>query len=346
MIPEHLVDFIHGPHGMVLGTRDEKLIPTSSYAFGATADAENDLITLFVPDAYGAQTIRNLEQNGKAALTMGTGLNHEAFQFKGDFVESHAMTEHEIAVLEAGGIYKPQFGERWGLELGYDFSQTLYEDQTSFDLQSHTVSGSVEDEINGFDTGFIYLYSRTKLGGDDFLGLHSLTPTLGYALHDRWYVSLRYNHINKDFIASSNDGRDASLNSGTIDNFLFFMDGKAYVSLGYKAEDENTDDTEFDYFGHFFHAKLKMPIPMKQIEKWNPVFRLGYEYYDKDYSNVTASIGEKRKDERTTVTLGLSADFSKHLFGKFNFEHIEAVSNLSSSDYDENVVTVALGVRY
>ena len=48
----------------------------------------------------------------------------------------------------------------------------------------------------------------------------------------------------------------------------------------------------------------------------------------------------------TTVTLGLSVDFTDHLFAKFDFERIEAVSNLASSDFDENIVTLALGLRY
>ncbi len=66
----------------------------------------------------------------------------------------------------------------------------------------------------------------------------------------------------------------------------------------------------------------------------------------KDYSSATAGIDDEHRDDRTTVTLGLSVDFTDHLFAKFDFERIEAVSNLASSDFDENIVTLALGFRY
>ena len=263
-----------------------------------------------------------------------------------DETDSSSNQSDKALVLEFGGTYSPAVGKAYGLELGYDFSQTLYEDLSSFDLQSHSFSASVEREFSGVDTGLIYLYSRTFLAGDDFLGLHSLTPTLGYGVRDWWYVSLRYNYQNKDFISADDDGRDSSVNSGTVDNFLFFMEGKAYLSVGYRAEKENADDNAFDYLGHFFHARLKMPVPARLVARWKPEVQLGYEYYTKNYSSVTTSIGDERQDDRTTVTLGLSADITKRLFAKFDFEHIEAVSNLSSSDFDENVVTLALGVRY
>ena len=112
------------------------------------------------------------------------------------------------------------------------------------------------------------------------------------------------------------------------------MENKAYVSLGYRAEGENAQAAQFDYFGHFFHARLKTPIPVKQVEQWNPVLTLSYEYSKKDFSSVTASIGNEREDTRATITLGLSADVTERVFAKFDYERIEAVSNLSSSDFD------------
>jgi opacity protein-like surface antigen len=252
----------------------------------------------------------------------------------------------KAAVIEISGSYRPEAGKNVGLELSYDFSQTLFEDLTDFDLQSHLISGSIENEINGYDVGLNYLYGRTLLGGDDFLSMHSVTPTLGRSVNDRWYVSLRYNYQNKDFISASNDGRDGTLNSGTIDNFLFFMDGKAYLSLGYQAEDENTDDDELDYFGHIFHARLKLPVAVDRLKSWEPALNVGLKYSDKDYSNITSSIGAERADERTTFTLGLDANLSRHVFANFDYEYIDAQSNLASSDFNENIVTFSVGVRY
>ncbi len=263
-----------------------------------------------------------------------------------DEIDATSNQSDKAAVFEASGSFKPRLGQKLGLEVGYDFFQSLYEDLSDFDLQSHNISASVEREIWEIDSGLNYLYARIFLGGDDFLGLHSATPTLGYSVTSRFYVNLRYNYQNKDFTSSVNDGRDANTHSGTIDTFIFFLDAKGYLSLGYRAEDENTASDEFDYFGHFLHARLDAPIPLKPLARWNPRVTAAYEYSKQDFSNDTASIGRKREDERTTVGFGLSVDLTEHVVARFDYEHIEAISNLSSADFDDNIVTIVLAIRY
>lgn len=263
-----------------------------------------------------------------------------------DEIDNTSNLSDTAAVIEALVSYRPDMGKKFGLELSYDFSQSLYQDLSSFDMQSHLFSASIENEYKDYDIGLNYLYGRTFLGGDDFLSMHSITPTLGRSMTDTWYVSLRYNYQNKDFITGSNDGRDADFNSGTIDNFLFFMGGKGYFSFGYQAEDENTNSDEFDYFGHIFHARLKLPVPLDGLEAFNPVLNAGVKYSDKDYSSITSSIGAKRNDERTTINLGLDGDITRHVFAKFDYEYIDAQSNLASSDFTENIVTISVGARF
>ncbi|NQU71808.1 MAG: outer membrane beta-barrel protein [Rhodospirillales bacterium] len=227
-----------------------------------------------------------------------------------------------------------------------DTTPNLSRNLTRFERQSNLISGSIKNEINGWDVGLKYLYGRTSRRGDDFLSMRSFTPTLGHSVTDSWYVSLRYNYQNKDFIGADNDRRDGGLNSGMIDNFLFFRDGKAYFSLGYQAEGENTDWDELDYFGHIFHARLKLPITVDQLKSWDPAINVGLKYADKDYSGVTPSIGAERKDERTTFNLGLNANLSRHVFAKFDYEYTDTQSNLKSSNFNENIVTFSVGVRY
>ena len=100
MIPQRLVDFIHGPTLTWLGSRDDRLRPSVAWAFGARVDAANELITAFVPDIEGGEVLRDLARNGMAALTAVDGISHEAYQFKGRHVETRPSTAEERAVQD------------------------------------------------------------------------------------------------------------------------------------------------------------------------------------------------------------------------------------------------------
>lgn len=126
MIPQDLVEFLHGPVGFVLGTRDARLRPCAIWVSGVIADAPNDQITMFVADAYGARALQNLEQNGVAALTCGHGPAHETFQFKGRFSGSRPSTEQDMAVQD---LHKAKvvghFSREYGDEAGGIFAGML-----------------------------------------------------------------------------------------------------------------------------------------------------------------------------------------------------------------------------
>ncbi len=115
MISDELVEYLHGPMGFMLGTRDASLRPCVTWVSGVKADAPNDEITMYVADAYGEQVFRNLEDNGMVALTCGHGPAHETFQFKGKFIESSPSTGQDIAIQD---IYKAKTSAHYGGNYG------------------------------------------------------------------------------------------------------------------------------------------------------------------------------------------------------------------------------------
>lgn len=115
MIPEELVEYLHGPMGFVLGTRDASLRPCVTWVSGVKADAANDEITMYLADVYAGRPLQNLENNGMVALTVGHGPAHETFQFKGKFVESNPSSEQDIAIQE---IYKAKTSAHYGGNYG------------------------------------------------------------------------------------------------------------------------------------------------------------------------------------------------------------------------------------
>lgn len=115
MIPQHLVDFIQGPHAMAFGSRNGKLLPCGTLAFGGVVDAERETVTVFVPNAMAAETLENMEDNGQIALAVGHGEMHESYQFKGAYISSRPSTPHETAIQD---IYKTKLVTHFRAELG------------------------------------------------------------------------------------------------------------------------------------------------------------------------------------------------------------------------------------
>ena len=100
MIPDKFVEFAHGPRLMFFGSRNAKLRPTATWAFGALVDGEKGTITAFVPDIEGAQTFENLTDNGRASLVLSDAPTHETYQFKGAHRGTRPCTEADYTVQE------------------------------------------------------------------------------------------------------------------------------------------------------------------------------------------------------------------------------------------------------
>ncbi len=100
MIPRNLVEFLHGPVVIVIGTRNDGLMPAITYARGAVVDAENDAVTVIVPDAESETTLENLAHNGAIAVTAGDGISHETYQFKGTCLDVGPSDEHQRAIVD------------------------------------------------------------------------------------------------------------------------------------------------------------------------------------------------------------------------------------------------------
>jgi len=95
MIPGKIIDFMHGAVLAWVGTRDARLRPALTWAFGVRVSATGDEVTAFVPDVEIELTRSNLSQNDLVAST-----SHESYQFKGKLTGMRPTTEEERAVQD------------------------------------------------------------------------------------------------------------------------------------------------------------------------------------------------------------------------------------------------------
>ncbi len=243
-------------------------------------------------------------------------------------------------LFEFAGAYKFQITPKFALEAGYDFFQSLYDDLSAFDLQSHIFSLNGSYEIQGLDLGLLSMYNRTTLGAADFLEIYSTSPSVGFSVTDTWYATVHYSYKNTNFFNLPE--RDAQNHGTGLSNFIFFLDGQAMLLLGYQFEYEFTTGSEFEYLGHSLNAGVKLPVPFLEQTKIN----FGYKFYFRDYQNVTASIGKKREDFKHTLEMQIFQPIYKNLNAKLKYQYINSISNLASSDYQENVVNLLLGISF
>ncbi|MCH8312219.1 MAG: tetratricopeptide repeat protein [Nitrospinae bacterium] len=244
-------------------------------------------------------------------------------------------------IFEFSGAYKFLQTPKFKMEAGYDFYQSLHDDLSAFDIQSHIFSLNGSYEFKKLDLGLFSIYNRTTLGAADFLEIYSTSPSVGFSVTDYWYATVSYSYKNTNFFNLSN--RDAQNHGFGMSNFLFFLDGKVMVLLGYQFENEITTGAEFEYLGHYLNANVKFPIPLLNLRT---KVSLGYKFFFKDYKNITASIGKKRDDFRHTAELQIFQPIYKNLHVKLNYQYIHSISNLASSDYQENVVNFLLGIAF
>jgi hypothetical protein len=108
MIPDRVVEVLHGPAWIQIGSRDEALHPAHTVVVGAMVHADRQTVTVFVPTARSGRVLRDLTGNGRIALGVALA-SHEAYQLKGTYVSSRPTDDadrarqqaHRAAMLES-----------------------------------------------------------------------------------------------------------------------------------------------------------------------------------------------------------------------------------------------------
>jgi hypothetical protein len=99
VIPDRVVELLHGPAYMQIGTRDDGLRPSHIFAAGAVVHDDRQTVTVFVPTARSVHVLRDLTGNGRIALGVSLA-SHEAYQLKGTYISSRPTNDAERARQE------------------------------------------------------------------------------------------------------------------------------------------------------------------------------------------------------------------------------------------------------
>ncbi|HME95167.1 MAG TPA: hypothetical protein VKN16_13235 [Methylomirabilota bacterium] len=100
MIPDRVVEVLHGPTWIQIGSRDEALRPAHTVAVGAVVHDDRQTVTVFVPTARSGRVLRDLTGNGRIAVGLALA-SHESYQLKGTYISSRPTDDTDRARQEA-----------------------------------------------------------------------------------------------------------------------------------------------------------------------------------------------------------------------------------------------------
>ena len=99
-ISDELKTFLEGPVSVLVGTRDSRLVPEITRAWGPRVSEDRQRVSLCVPLATSRKTLDNVEANGEIAVTFSLPANYRTFQLKGRRATVAEPDSADLAVVE------------------------------------------------------------------------------------------------------------------------------------------------------------------------------------------------------------------------------------------------------
>lgn len=243
--------------------------------------------------------------------------------------------------LKAGLEASKQVSKKVELAASYDFNQSLYEDFSQVDRQTHILGTDMTVELARLDTGLSFFYIHSRLDNEKFLELYRLSPSASGFLAKKWFGRVAYVYSDKS-IEQSPD-RDADTHAGELDLYFFHRGLRSYFNLGYRYKDEDAVSDRLDYSSN--SVKLRY---IRRFDLFSRIAKLelAWRYEDRGYSSNTPSIGEDRDDQRHRWRL----DFEIPLIGQsawqFYYGYSDYDSNYAPADYTQDLVGTRFMYRW
>lgn len=249
-----------------------------------------------------------------------------------DELDASSEQSDYAALLEGQLVFQRRVSEDGQFTLGYDLSQSLYDEFSELNRQTHILSADLNTGFGDTDAGISYHYVNSRLDGNDFLTLQRASVYGSRFLSKKWFARLAYVYSDKD-IENRRD-RDADTNAGEIDVYWFRQGLRSYFNAGYRYKDEDATGDQFDYKSNSFKLRY-----IRRFELFDRLAKLelAWRYEDRDYSSPTLEIGEDRDDERNRwqVEVEIPVLEQAAVIVYYNFNDYD--SNLQRADYRQHI---------
>jgi tetratricopeptide (TPR) repeat protein len=258
--------------------------------------------------------------------------------------------------ISFGGTYVPWHADQLQLSLGYDFFQSVHFQLTGFNLQDHGPSLQLSGHTGPIQYGVVGRYDYYMLESSSFLQEGNVLPWIAILDGRVGRTEVSYRMRRRDFKLTDFSVRDSFNHAAGVREIVYLGAPDRYVSIGYQYDHEDpvvsqrlvsagffteTDAKSFAYDGNEINAGFGWMLPFAVTAEMTYAFR--DELYAKESAAFTGTI---RKDEEHQFVVALHKqltdllDVTAAFLGDFNN------SNDSRFEYDRQIVSLSLGVRY
>ncbi len=309
------------------------------------------LLILLLANTLPVQALQ--DSDNESANENGNGNAHSSFSAEVrvgaeydsnvsvDEIDAASEQSDYAAILGAQFEYQHEFNGAAEISLGYDFTQTLYNEFSNLDRQTHMLSADLKHKVKAVDIGVSYHYIDSKLDNDDFMTLKRASPYASMFLSRKIFARAAYVYTDKEIINRS--ARDANTDTGELDVYWFRRGLRSYFNIGYRYKNENANAARFDYKSN--SVKLRY-IQRFQLFERLAKLELAWRYEDRDYSSPTPSIQQDRADERHRWEIDLEIPVLEDAAVLFYYKFSDYDSNLPRADYRQHVAGTEFVYRW
>jgi tetratricopeptide (TPR) repeat protein len=286
----------------------------------------------------GAPTLRRYH------LYAGTGLEYDSNIILAPSDEKAAAgfgsQSDGRAILLAGGSYNFWRAEHVQLSGGYDFFQSLHFHLNQFNIQDHRASLSLSGNSGIFEGGVLGGYDYYLRQTDSFLQqaeafpwLRISEPGLG---RTEVFFRFRWRDFKERAVAQV---LDSNTYMTGFDQFFHFASPDRYCVLGYRFNAVDTINgavNVFAYNGNQVRAGLGWALP------WEIPASLDFTYRFKNYAPASGG----RDDNEYRLMLSAQKQVAPYTFLTFAYFGTFNESNKAAFQYDRQIVSLAVQVRY
>jgi len=251
-------------------------------------------------------------------------------------------SESDIAsVARADLDYQWDITSEDRFKAGYNFEQRSFAERSEFDLQLHYGFVDYSHEFGGLRLGTNLDATLAKLDGDRLLDNRQASLYASGLARPKLFLRGAVSVQDTDFARASGRASDSGRVSSAA---YYFLDGAdEYLNLSYRFEREDALDGEFDFDAHRVSIGYTKRFHLSESRSFR--LRADWRFENRDYDNVTASIGARRDEDRQRWRLRLDAPVTQRLSVELKYEHRNYSSNLDALDFTDNRVQALLSVQ-